>query len=81
MTTEVSIARTRMPQHEQYEHALFLFRDTSLEQRAIDSTFVIQLSFLLRECSDPIISLFISSVTCSLHIFKDRHGVWPQVLW
>lgn len=70
-----------MPQHEQHEHPLFLFCDTSLEQRAIDSTFVFQLSFLLGECSDPIISMFISSVICSLHIFKDPLGVSPQVLW
>lgn len=67
-----------MPQH---EHTLFLFCDTSLEQRAIDSTFVFQLSFLLGECSDPIISMFISSVICPIHIFKDLHGVLPQVLW
>lgn len=37
--------------------------------------------FPARRVFDPIISMFISSVICSIHIFKDLHGVLPQALW
>lgn len=63
----MTIARTQTPQR---EHALFLFCNTSLEQRSSDSTFVFQLSFLLGECSDKIISMFISSVICLYTFLK-----------
>lgn len=35
---------------------------------------------LLGECSDAIVSLFIPFVVFAMHIFKDLHELWPQVL-